>query len=302
MSPAIGLDIGATKTLGVIVDSDGSVLRQVREPTKHGPAGVIRTAELVVSKLGTSARGLPATTIGLGIPGIIDVERGAVKHAVNLGIGGSWFPLRAELQSRLRLPIVVENDVNVATLGAAAALGAMQDLIYLSVGTGLAAGLVLGGRLRRGAFGAAGEVGHVSVNVNGTLCHCGQRGCLETIASGAALDRSWPSSREVSPPAQALFDSAAAGDPRAIEMRDHFAAGVADAIRILCLGVDPMAVVLGGGVLAIGSPLIDAVVSALRAQASPSPFLRSLDLAGRIHVLDGSVPVGAIGAASLGHS
>jgi len=296
-SRAIGLDIGATKTLGVLVDADGRVLEQVREATEPGADGVVRTAQLVVSHLGA------ATSVGLGIPGLVDVELGAVKHAVNLGVDGEWLPLRAQLEARLGVPVAVENDVNVATLGAVALTG-IRDLVYLSIGTGLAAGLVLDGTLRRGATGAAGEIGHVPIDPLGSVCQCGQRGCLETVASGRALAEAWPSAPgpHSEPPAQALFAAAAAGDPRAVEVRDRFAAGVADAVRTLCLSVDPATIVLGGGVSHLGAPLVAAVADALRAQAASSPFLASLDLAGRIRVVPDDQPVAAIGAALLGRT
>jgi glucokinase len=291
VSAAIGLDIGATKTLGVRLDDAGRVLEQVREPTEPGPDGILRTAEQVVTDLGA------ATSIGLGIPGLVDPERGAVKHAVNLGVDGEWVPLRAELEQRLGVPVAVENDVNVATLGAVA-LSGIRDLVYLSIGTGLAAGLVLDGTLRRGATGAAGDRGPVPIDPSGALCQCGQRGCLETVASGRALAEAWPSGDE--PPAQELFAAAAAGDVKAIAVRDWFAAGVADAVRTLCLSVDPATIVLGGGVAHLGAPLVEAVAAALRAQAAASPFLTSLDLAGRIRVVPDDQPVAAIGAALLG--
>ena len=294
-SRAIGLDIGATKTLGVLVDAEGRVLRQVREATEPGADGVVRTAELVVAHLGAAA------SVGLGIPGIVDVERGAVKHAVNLGVDGQWLPLRAQLEARLGVRVAVENDVNVATLGAVALTG-IRDLVYLSIGTGLAAGLVLDGALRRGVSGAAGEIGHVPIDPQGAVCQCGQRGCLETIASGRALAEAWPPAPgpRSEPPAQALFAAAASGDPRAVEVRARFAAGVADAVRTLCLAVDPATIVLGGGVSHLGALLVEAVSDALRAQAASSPFLASLDLAGRIRVVPDDQPVAAIGAALLG--
>ncbi len=299
LKSAIGLDIGATKTLGVLVDEQGRVVEQVREATEPGPDGVVRTAELVVAHLGAAADGTRAASVGLGIPGLVDVERGVVKHAVNLGLDGAWVPLRDELERRLGLPVAIENDVNVATLGAVA-LSGIRDLVYLSIGTGLAAGLALDGQLRRGATGAAGEVGHVPTDPNGALCQCGQRGCLETVASGRALAAAWPSGDR--PPAQSLFAAAAAGDVRAVVVRDRFAAGVADAVRALCLAVDPVTVVLGGGVAQLGAPLVDAVAGALRAQASSSPFLASLDLASRLLVVPADQPVAAIGAALLGRA
>ena len=197
---AIGLDIGATKTLGVLLVTTTTGSRawtQVREATEPGPDGVVRTAELVVAHLSAATDGAPPTSVGLGIPGLVDVERGAVKHAVNLGVDGEWVPLRAELEARLGVPVAVENDVNVATLGAVA-LSGIRDLVYLSIGTGLAAGLVLDGTLRRGATGAAGEIGHVPIDPLGAVCQCGQRGCLETVASGRALAEAWPRVRATS--------------------------------------------------------------------------------------------------------
>ena len=218
---------------------------------------------------------------------------------MNLRLDGDWLPLGDLLRERLGAPVVVENDVNAATLGAVAMSGA-DDLVYLSIGTGLAAGLVLEGRLRRGDHGAAGEIGHVPVDPAGALCQCGQRGCLETVASGSALAAAWPS--DDVPPAQALFAAAAAGAVDAVAVRDRFAAGVASAIRVLSLAVDPRSVVLGGGVAQLGEPLRATVAAALHDQARTSPFLASLDLAGRLRVVPADYPVAAVGAALLGRS
>ena len=293
----VGLDIGATKTLGLVVDDAGVILAEVREATEPGADGVVRTAARVVEALrAATGEDLPGT-VGIGVPGLVDTERGAVKHAVNLGVDGDWLPLGELLGDRLGVPVVVENDVNAATLGAVA-LSGEDDLVYLSIGTGLAAGLVLEGRLRRGEHGAAGEIGHVPVDPSGVLCQCGQRGCLETIASGSALAAAWPSGDV--PPAQALFAAAQSGDPAAIAARDRFADGVASAVRVLALAVDPRTVVLGGGVAQLGEPLRVVVASALREQAATSPFLASLDLAGRLRVVPSDYPVAAVGAAMLG--
>jgi predicted NBD/HSP70 family sugar kinase len=294
---SVGLDIGATKTLGLVLDPDGAILAEVREPTEPGAEGIVRSAARVFEALRV-ATGQPLEgTVGVGIPGLVDVGRGAVKHAVNLGVNGDWLPLRDLLADRLGVPVVLENDVNAATLGAAA-LDDATDLVYLSIGTGLAAGLMLDGRLRRGEHGAAGEIGHVPVDPQGVVCQCGQRGCLETIASGSALAAAWPSGDV--PPAQALFAAALSGDPSAIAARDRFSAGVASAIRVLSLAVDPASIVLGGGVAQLGDPLRMSVAQALLAQASSSPFLASLDLAGRLRVVPSDYPVAAVGAAYLG--
>lgn len=293
----LGLDIGATKTLGVVLDDDGKIRAEVRERTERGAGGVVESAGRVVDAL-RAATGDPLTgPVGVGVPGLVDVEHGAVKHAVNLGLDGDFVPLGDLLGERLGVRAVIENDVNAASLGATA-LSGDQDLIYLSIGTGLAAGLVLDGRLRRGVHGAAGEIGHVPVDPHGALCSCGQRGCLETIASGSALAAAWPSGDV--PPAQALFAAAQAGEEKAIQVRDEFAAGVASAVRVLSLTVDPATIVLGGGVAQLGDPLRVAVAQALLDQAASSPFLASLDLAGRIRVVPADYPVAAVGAALLG--
>lgn len=291
----IGLDIGATKTLGVALDADGVVVAQVREPTEPGPEGVVRTAARVVAALASA--GDPSCPIGVGVPGVVDPARGLVSHAVNLGIDGVPVALGPRLGQAVGRRVVVENDVNAATLGVAA-LAHASDLAYLGIGTGLAAGLVVDGRLRRGARGAAGEVGHVSVDPLGLPCACGQRGCLETVASGSALAAAWPTDGPA--PARALLAAVVAGDVRAVAVWGAFADGVAQAVTVLALGVDPDVVVLGGGVADVGEPLREAVVEALERRASSSAFVASLDLPRRVTLVPAGAPVAAIGAAMLG--
>jgi glucosamine-6-phosphate isomerase len=293
----IGLDIGATKVLGAVVAADGSIVAQSREVTAPGADGVLATAMTVLGQLAAALGGALPRRIGIGIPGIVDRGRGAVSHAVNLGLGSVWFPLADRLADRTGAAVMVENDLNAATWGTHVLFGA-DDLAYVSLGTGLAAGFVLDGVLRRGAHGAAGEIGHVPVDPGGPLCSCGQRGCLELIAAGSALTAAWPTDGETSP-AAALFPAAAAGDPAAVAVRGRFAAGVADAIRMLGLAVDPAAIIIGGGVANLGEPLLAAVTAALRAQAATSPFLAALDLAARVRLVPAGVPVGAIGAAMI---
>jgi glucokinase len=296
----VGLDIGATKVLGAVIGEGGTVVAQARQDTRPGPDGVLETVTAVLDLLAATLDGALPPHIGIGIPGIVDRERGTVSHAVNLGLGGDWFPLADRLADRSGASVIVENDLNAATWGAHVLSGA-DDLAYLALGTGLAAGLVLSGTLRRGAHGAAGEIGHVPVDPAGGICSCGQRGCLELLASGSALTAAWPGGGDV-PPAAALFAAAADGNPRAIAARDRFAAGVADAVRMLGLAVDPAAIIIGGGVAHVGEPLLAAVNAALRAQAATSPFLAALDLASRTTLLPGRAPVGAIGAALIGNA
>jgi glucokinase len=294
----LGLDIGATKTLGVALTAAGEVAAEVRVPTRPGADGLVATTRHVVDRLQETV-GLPGT-LGIGIPGLVDTGQGTLQHAVNLGVDGDPVPLRALLVDALGIPVQVENDVNAAALGAAALTGS-DDVVYLSLGTGLAAGAVLDGRLRRGVRGAAGEVGHVSIDPAGAVCGCGQRGCLETIASGRALQQAWPAHEHGDvPPAQAVWAAAGAGDARAVEVRDRFVDGVAHALRLLALTLDPEVLMIGGGVAQLGEPLRAAVAAALARQASASAFLSSLDLPARVRVVPENCPVAAVGAALLG--
>jgi len=296
----VGLDIGATKILGVVIDASGTVVAQARHDTRPGADGVLASATAVLDNLALRLDGALPSHIGIGVCGIVDRDRGAVSHAVNLGIGGDWFPLAARLADRTGATVLIDNDVNAATWGAHVLSGA-DDMAYLSVGTGLAAGFVLSGSLRRGAHGAAAEIGHLPGDPNGPRCSCGQRGCLELSASGSTLAAAWPADGET-PPAAALFAAAATGNAEAVIIRDRFAAGLADAIRIAGLTVGPAAIIIGGGVANVGEPLLQAVTAALRAQAAGSPFLTALDLAGRVSLLPGQAPAGAIGAALIGNA
>lgn len=291
---AVGLDIGGTKTHGVVLDERGAILAQVRESTRPGAEGVVDTAQRVFDALRREV-GEPLTLpVGVGVPGLVDVGRGMLRHAVNLGVNGDDLPLRDLLADRLGVPVALENDVNAAALAARALVHA-DDVVYLSVGTGLAAGLVIDGRLRRGEHGAAGEIGHLPVDPAGAECGCGQTGCLETIASGRALARAWPTPD--GPPAADLFAAAAAGDVKAVAVRDRFCWGVASAVRSLGLTIDPERIVLGGGVSEVGEPLRVEVVRQLRVLGEGSPFLASLELADRLSMVPLHYPVAAAGAA-----
>ncbi len=296
---AVGLDVGGTKVLGVLLGPDDAVLDQVRVPTSPGADGVVASAAKAVRVL-TDAAGLhPADLagVGLGVPGIVDHGTGSVRHAVNLGIGDAPEPVTRLLAEELGgVRVTADNDLNAAAAGSAYVLGHRADVAFLALGTGVAAGFVLDGRVRRGWLGAAGEIGHLSLDARGPLCACGQRGCLELVASGASLDARWPTPDGVPAPA-ALFAAAAAGVPGAAVIRDEFAAAVASAVRVQVLTTDVERVVIGGGVREVGPPLLDAVVAALSREAAASGFLATLRLAERVELAPHGVPVAAIGAA-----
>jgi predicted NBD/HSP70 family sugar kinase len=299
-SVAIGIDIGGTKTLAVAVDDRATVLASALLATDAtSPDAVVstgvRAAQRVLAQLGSSS---DEVVIGAGVPGRVHHLRGTVVHAVNLGIGDEPLDLGRRLSDALGVPVALENDVNAAALGAVATVAppGVDDIAYLSVGTGVAAGLVLGGRLRRGAHSTAGEIGHLSIDPDGPPCPCGQRGCLEQVASGAAIARTWPGDGETSP-TQDLFRAAALGDRAAVAIRDRLAQHLAGAVLMLVHTVDPDLVVIGGGVAEIGQPLHDTLVSALDGRAATVPFMRALRLSERVRLVPPDRPVGAIGAA-----
>jgi len=292
----VGVDVGGTKTAAVLLCGD-DVVRQIRLPTGYGPESVVETAVSAVASLARRVGLAPADleSVGVGIPGLVDPRTGRVSHAVNLGLND--LDLGPTLSSRLGVRVHIENDVNAAALGAyhSLELDDAESMAYLNLGTGFAAGLVLQGRLWRGARGAAGEIGHIPIDTNGPLCPCGQRGCLELTASGSALARNWPTDH--ARPAEALFHAADQGDEQARMVRTRFVEHIASAVRVLVLTVDVDFVVFGGGMSALGQPLLATVCRVLDIRADTSQFLGSLELASRVRMLPEGSPVAAIGAA-----
>ncbi len=296
----VGIDIGGTKTDAVAVRPDGTIEQQLRLPTGFGPDAVIASAVTAVTELADLC-GIPISefdSIGVGIPGAVDTVTGRVSHAVNLGV--EELDLGSELSARLGRPVQVENDVKAAALGAFHLLGTDpgQSMAYLNLGTGLAAGLVIGGQLWRGSRGTAGEIGHIPIDPDGPECPCGQRGCLEMVASGSAIARLWPS--DDPRPARALFAAADAGDVRAREVKRRFVENVAAAVRILVLTVDADSVVIGGGLSSLGLPLLYDLVVVLEEWEHASPFLASTQLSRRVRLVPTDLPTAAVGAALVG--
>lgn len=298
----VGIDIGGTKTDAVVIDSTGRIVQRLRLATGFGADEVLASAMTAVTRLAALAGVgvVDFASIGIGIPGAVDNRTGRVAHAVNLGLDG--LELGAELTGRLGRVVRVDNDVNAAALGAFHLLERHENLsmAYLNLGTGLAAGIVIDGRVWRGSRGTAGEIGHIPVDPQGPHCPCGQRGCLETLASGSAIARQWPTDDPA--PARALFDAAAAGDPPAIEVQSRFVRNVAVAVRILVLTVDVDRVVIGGGLSSLGAALIDAVRGVLAAWEAESPFLASARLAERVAIVPAEFPAAAVGAALVGEA
>jgi predicted NBD/HSP70 family sugar kinase len=297
----LGFDVGGTKTDGVIVAPNGTVVARLRRPTGWGAAAVIATVTELARELAAQVGIDPsqARSVGIGMPGQVADGTSTITHAVNLGI--DELDLGAAIGPVFGIPVHAENDVKAAALGSYALHPAPRrphTMAYLNLGTGVAAGLVVDGALWRGAHGAAGEVGHLSVDPNGPLCRCGQRGCIEAFAGGGAVADRWGVPGAL--PVRDVFDAADAGDRRAVALRDGVAAGIAAAIRVLVLTSDVESVVLGGGVTALGDRMLAPVVSELESSAAASTFLRSLRLVDRIDLLPPGSPAAALGAALLG--
>lgn len=296
----VGLDIGGTKTDAVAVADGGEIIARIRRPSGHGDAAVVAGVADSVRELQAEAGFDLADVagVGVGIPGLVDMAGGQVLHAVNLGVES--LDLAARAGAVLGVPVAVENDVKAAALGAAMIRdgGPHSSMAYLNLGTGVAAGIVVGGTIWRGARGTAGEVGHISVDPAGRVCGCGQRGCIETLCGGGALARAW--GRPGALPVRDIFDAADQGDTRALLLRADLARGAAAAVRVLVLSADVETVVIGGGLTALGDRLGDGIRNALIADAAGSPFLRSLRLDERIELLPSGSPAAALGAALVG--
>lgn len=289
----IGIDIGGTKTAALVLDDSGTTVAHVSVPSGRGATQVLSTAVEVADRAAAAVGGWGEVDhLGACMPGLVDPTSGWARHAVHLGVGS--LDLAGGLEAATGRRPHVDNDVKAAALGAHHSLGAEAatgTTAYLNVGTGLAAAIVHRGEVVRGAAGAAGEIGHLPVG-SGVECSCGQLGCLETVASGAALHRLWPR------PANDLFPAAAAGDARAREVVATLAHGIAVAVQVLVVTGAEL-VVIGGGVARDREALEGALAADITARASGSPFLRRLDLVSRTRVLDGDVPVAALGAALL---
>lgn len=192
MRSYIGIDVGGTKTLGLILSETHEVLTSVVIPTDPSgneavQAGVLKVLEALMRR--AAALNVEIAGVGVGAPGFVDSESGVMRDASNLRVRD--LPLQARLESTLGLPTLLMHDVRAATL-AEGRLGAAQgvgNFVYINVGTGIAAGFMFGGVLYMGEGGRAGEIGHLILQPEGPSCSCGKRGCLEALAAGPALER-----------------------------------------------------------------------------------------------------------------
>jgi glucokinase len=304
---ALGVDVGGTSTRIVTIDASGAAVRTAVSPTPRGPEPVVDHVAALAGEALAATRDGPVDMIAVGMPGRVDVERGTVAGALNLGIEAP-LPIAALLEARLRIPVLLENDVNAAAVGAFATLGldSGASLAFVSIGTGLATGHVVDGRLHRGATGGAGELGHVPVPGADVPCPCGQAGCLEAVASGGGMVRLWAASGNAAgsrgepngvdgADVRALWDAADAGDTTAARIRDGAVAALAWAVQLTVMLLDVDAVVLGGGVSRLGDRLLAPITEELATLERRSPLIRSAAPSRRLWLAPDGVELGAIG-------
>jgi glucokinase len=316
----VGVDIGGTKTAILVVAPDGTVLAKAVAPTAVGapdraPDTIGSLVEAALGEASISTRDVAA--LGIGVPGRVNRERGHVTLAMNL----DWhdLPLGPRLADRLGIPVVLENDVRAAALGLhrRGLFGPVESLALLAVGTGIAAGVVLGGALHRGANGLAGEIGHVILEPDGARCACGNRGCFETVAAGPAiLNRTlagWAAHRngsddsgsrpvpETAPStgAEAVFAAAAAGDPGAADAIDQAGRAIAWGIHLLALAYDVERIVIGGGVSHAGEAFMAPIRRELDRLRAASPLAAELLLPDLVQLLPAGADAGAWGAVTV---
>jgi glucokinase len=284
----LALDVGGTKLAAGVVRGDGSVRSRLVEPADRdrGPEDMIRR-HLALGRRAVEAAGLDAGAIiavGIACGGPLDPERGIILGPLHLP-GWVDVPLAAIVEEAFAVPAAVDND---ATAGAVAEwrFGAGRDrdvrnLVYLTISTGIGGGLVLDGRPFRGAAGNAGELGHLTIDIDGDPCACGRRGCLEAYASGTniarrareALAAGEPSSLGALSSVSALEVAAAAGDGDALAGRvwAETTRMLGSAVATILDVFNPDLVVLGGGVTNAGDALLIPVrATALREAMGPA--------------------------------
>ncbi|MEM7799356.1 MAG: ROK family protein [Chloroflexota bacterium] len=285
----VGVDIGGTKIAALIVDSAGRELSRLSGPTD--PSRLINgVADLISDAVRLSKQPFSSIqAVGIGVPGMVDPERGEVSHAVNLDINRP-LPLGAALAERFGVPIKLENDVRLAALGAFEYLQ-LPNLAYLNIGTGIAAGIVLDGQLYRGQNGMAGEIGYVHLN--------DQQEMLETSISGPALVRQAVAAGLSASHAGDVYALADCGNVAAAKIVDRAAYLTATAIQWLLLAYDVDAVVLGGGVTASGSSFLKPIFIHMARQRAASPLHALMLPESKITVLPSGFNAGLWGGIHL---
>jgi glucokinase len=254
-----GIDVGGTKCLGVVWQND-RIIREVRRDTPQGANDMISTLVEIVSELGD------VDSVGVGVPGLVTRE-GVLRAAPNL-VGVSDLAVGPQLREILHCEVAVENDATCAAVAewSAGVAQGVDDVVVVTLGTGIGGGLVSGGRLVRGTNGFAGEIGHMVVDPSGPKCVCGQRGCWERYASGNGLAYLGTLAAErgqarmvqtlaggnTSIRGEHIREAALLGDQEAVAIVNEFARWVAIGLSNLTNLLDPSMLVIGGGLAGSG--------------------------------------------------
>jgi glucokinase len=306
---AIGIDIGGTKIAGALVSEDGQIVREHKVPTPAtDPEAIANAVVELVTELST---GVEVTAVGVAAAGFVDSERSTILYSPNL----SWRnePFKAELASRLGIPVFIENDANAAGW-AEYRFGAgrgVKHMIMLTIGTGVGGAIIVDGHMVRGGFGIAAELGHINVVPDGVLCGCGQRGCLESYGSGTALLKAAkqlvasgaPEAKRLAELESEVGSLSGVEVYRAIQERDSGAlalltelgTALGRAVASLVAVLDPELVVIGGGVSAAGDLLLEPIRKAYLEHLPARGFRPELRIEAATLVND----AGVVGAADL---
>lgn len=269
-----GVDLGGTTIGGVLADHYGNILAQTSIPTEsyQGPEAVLVRIGTLVEGLAKAA-GKSPSAVGIGVPGLVDVRRGITRFCPNLPTQWRDIAAGSFLSDKLGIPVFLLNDVRAATLGELV-FGhgkTVTSLAFFSLGTGIGGGLVIDGKLRLGPLGAAGELGHMTILPDGPMCGCGNRGCMESMASGPAmagegvrLMRAGQAPKlheivegdagKVTP--HTISMAAESGDPGAKEVIHKAAKILGIGVSIMVTAFHPELVVFGGGVAEMGEQLL----------------------------------------------
>lgn len=269
----IGIDLGGTNMKIGLVHQNGRVIKKTEKPTlkEEGPDGVIRRMVRYAQELARDARVSWSKIggVGVGLPGFLDIPGGVVKYLTNLG----WrdIPIRDQLESAFEVPVKIDNDANVAALGEVwtGAGAGEQNVVCITLGTGVGGGIIADGKLLHGARGVAGEIGHIPIDPKGTLCNCGRIGCLETISSATGMVRMVHEAIEAGEDSslaslvqkgalstKEIFEEAQKGDPLAKNTVERAVDALAQAMAVLSVVVNPSLFIIGGGVSKAGEALL----------------------------------------------
>lgn len=270
-SVVVALDVGGTGIKCALVGPDGQVRHTERHATgrERGPDAVVTSLIDHAAWLVDQARSAGHTPVAVGVvvPGVVDEAAGVARWSANLGLRD--VPLRELMTNRLGLPTRLGHDVRAGAL-AEARLGAgrtVRRMLFVAIGTGIAGGYVIDGRVDPGAHGAAGEIGHVAVRFGpqAPVCGCGARGCLESVASAAAIIRAYAARPATASAVDAaeVARRAAAGDADAVAVWQDAVSALADGLLAAIALHDPELVVLGGGLAEAGTALLDPLGAAL---------------------------------------